>query len=254
MLGSGLLVKPVTAPGTTHLDVQLPAGARWYDAVTGAAVQPAKGRTHRVQVGGRAGTAQAGGYAKRVGSGSSRPCAPAASSCHTRAALPSLPAPCPSALHLGRARVSARRRNCRPRDYTAIRRLPAQPLSHRSRTKLPSCPGDAVEQPLPPRPTPTPRRLPWTASPPSTVGEPSCRAASAPAAPPQRRWGRQPASHGLSWPHMLIACLLGTPHGQAAHAAVAGLLERGRAPSGTLRQQDMCTPRVRMLLISLLES
>lgn len=55
MLGWGLLVKPVTAPGTTHLDVQLPAGARWYDAVTGAAVQAAKSRTHRVQVGGRGG-------------------------------------------------------------------------------------------------------------------------------------------------------------------------------------------------------
>ncbi|KXZ56930.1 hypothetical protein GPECTOR_1g839 [Gonium pectorale] len=48
MVGPGMLVKPITAPGVSSTDVILPAGARWYDAATGAAVT-AKNR-HRVQV------------------------------------------------------------------------------------------------------------------------------------------------------------------------------------------------------------
>jgi alpha-glucosidase (family GH31 glycosyl hydrolase) len=50
MVGSAILVKPVVAPGVNSVDVALPAGARWYDAMTGAAVNT-RSRTQRVQVG-----------------------------------------------------------------------------------------------------------------------------------------------------------------------------------------------------------
>ncbi|PNH09384.1 Neutral alpha-glucosidase AB [Tetrabaena socialis] len=48
MVGSGMLVKPVVAPGVSLVDVTLPVAARWYDALTGVAVPP-RTRTHRVQ-------------------------------------------------------------------------------------------------------------------------------------------------------------------------------------------------------------
>ncbi len=50
MVGSAILVKPVVAPGVNSVDVTLPAGARWCDAMTGAAVNT-RSRTQRVQVG-----------------------------------------------------------------------------------------------------------------------------------------------------------------------------------------------------------
>lgn len=49
MAGSGILVKPIVAPGVNSVDVTLPAGSRWYDASSGAAV-PSKIRSQRVQV------------------------------------------------------------------------------------------------------------------------------------------------------------------------------------------------------------
>ncbi|GIL86778.1 hypothetical protein Vretimale_15637 [Volvox reticuliferus] len=49
MVGSAMLVKPIVAPGVSSVDVTLPAGARWYDALSGAVV-PARTRSQRVQV------------------------------------------------------------------------------------------------------------------------------------------------------------------------------------------------------------
>ncbi|GLI69804.1 hypothetical protein VaNZ11_014505 [Volvox africanus] len=49
MVGSAMLVKPIVAPGVSSVDVTLPAGARWYDALSGA-VLPARTRSQRVQV------------------------------------------------------------------------------------------------------------------------------------------------------------------------------------------------------------
>ena len=49
MVGSSMLVKPVTAPSTFTVDVTFPQGSRWYDATTGAPVPP-KTKTQRVEV------------------------------------------------------------------------------------------------------------------------------------------------------------------------------------------------------------